>query len=281
MQNHSAFQRCGIGIVALDKRLDRNTIEVEPIEWAGMIDGELSDKWDEVNVSGSRADGSSYTSKAKFTKTIEADWLSMHQANRMTAPDVRRGDKVQLFRMGDSTKFYWDVMNRPGNARLETVVYGYSATKKEDDKTPTPDNSYTHGVSTHNHFFNLGHTCKANGERFAYDIFVDTKNGHVVIKDDIGNEITLQSSTKTIRLQTAGGGYIDIEGSTIRSKGQWTHNGTFSANGVFANDVSLSSHTHMETGRGSPTMGPDASGMPWSGDKSKLNIDHRNPGLMK
>ena len=281
----SYFKLYCIGIVALNKKLNSHTIEVFPMESAAMLDGELTDKWDEVEVTGKDADIKDYQSKAKFTKTIEATWVAMHQANRFTSPDVRRGDKVVVYRLGDSNVFYWDTMDDYKKLRrLETVVYGYSAVKVEDEEL-SPDNTYVQGVSTHEHMVTLIYTSKhpSNKEKYRYGIFIDTRpdQNHVVIKDDVGNRIVLQSEPNLIRLETKDNkAFIQLDEDRITSKGKWYHRGFISVeDDVYAAKVSLKSHTHKETQK--VTNKPNSSGMPWSPHPDELIINYRNPELLK
>lgn len=212
VSSRSLLQEFSVGIVAINKPLNSNKIEVSPIESLTMLNGELTDHFEELTARGLDGAGNSYESKVKVSATLTASWLPRGQSNRMTAPDVRRGEKVQIYRLANSNKFFWDTLENSSNVRrLETVVHAYSATQEEDARLDNT-NSYTQGVSTHNKHINLAHTTKANGEKFAYDIFVDAANNTITLKDDVGNFILLKSDTNTVRMQNANGNYLDITG---------------------------------------------------------------------
>lgn len=289
-QDQSNYKRYCIGIVALDKKLYEDTIEAMPVDNAAMLEGELNDKWDEVNVSGKDGERQDYQNKAKFVKTIKATWMGMHQYNRMTSPDVRRGDKVQIYRLGDSNVFYWDTLDSYDKIRrLETVVHGYSATKSEG-VSMNPDNTYVQGVSTHEKMVTLIYTSKdpTNGEEFRYGIFIDTKNNHIVIKDDIENRIVLQSKPHLIRLETMDNGFIQIDKLRITSKGTWYHRGTFTAEediysktDVHSKLASLESHVHPETQTITRPRVPASQNAPWDPHPDELKVDYREPWLLK
>lgn len=212
VSSRSLLQEFSVGIVAANKPLDSNLIEVSPIESLTMLNGELTDHYEELSASGIDGSGKSYQSKAKVSATITATWIPRGQSNRMTAPDVRRGEKVQIYRLANSSKYYWDTLENSSNVRrLETVVNAYSATQEENVEL-NDSNSYTQGVSTHNQYVNVIHTTKANGERFAYDIYVDTKTSKIHLKDDVGNEFLLDSPSAKVRMQNSKGNFLDITG---------------------------------------------------------------------
>lgn len=207
---HSQFTHYSIGIVAIDKPLNSEWIEVSPIEVLPMLDGEVTDHVVSVSASGQDASGRQYERSAKTTNTIKAKWIAFGQTNRMTPPDVRRGEKVRIYRLSDSDVFYWSEFEHASNTRrLETVVQAYSGTRQENE-VMKPENSYTQGVSTHEKWVNLITTSKADGERWLYKVFVDAKNGQVWIKDDIGNEILLDSGEHRVKLKNASGSFIDV-----------------------------------------------------------------------
>lgn len=295
ISDHSNLKRYCIGIVAMNKKLFEDRIEVFPIEHAALLEGDLTDKWDEVVVKGKDGEIQDYENSTKFTKTIKASWAGMYQYNRLTSPDVRRGEKVQVYRLGDSNVFYWDTLDTNRKIRrLETVIYGFSATKQEDEDM-TPDNTYVQGVSTHEHMVTLIYTSKhpTNKEKFRYGIFIDTRpdQSHIVIKDDIGNRIVLQSLTNSIRMETAKGAYVHIDNERITSKGSWYHKGTVSIEDdvflkktlyaevdVIANNVSLHDHPHPDDTAPIETVKTLEK---WDPHSDKLPIDYRKPEWLK
>lgn len=210
MTNFSSMRLYSLGVVANDKKPTTNEIEVAPIEDMALLSGEVTDNVTEVSASGTNGQGVNYLSKINVTSTIKAEWLPMSNSNRMTSPDVRRGEIVMLYRLADGERFFWVTFENNSNTRkLETVVHAYSGTKNEDEPM-NEQNSYTQGVSTHKGFVNIITTSKANGEPYLYNISVDAKNGVVTIKDDVGNFILLNSGESKIKLQNAAGSFLDM-----------------------------------------------------------------------
>jgi hypothetical protein len=141
----------------------------------------------------------------------------MGQSNRQTAPDVRNGEQVMLYKFGDDTsKFYWATMRSDLTARkLETVIYGFSGTPNEGDPV-NDDTTYVIGISAHDKKLWI-HTPQANDEPFGYDITIDTGNGILTITDTINNQVFVNSDNHQIHLENADGAFFDITGNAISS----------------------------------------------------------------
>lgn len=203
-----------LGIVAVNKPLDSHDIEVTPIEDLPMVDGELSDNLQEFSAKGKAPDGSSYETSADTSVTIKATWYPIHTSNRVTSPDVRRGEPVVIYRFGDTDKYYWVTQQYDLSLRkLETVIFVLSNTQDED-KAATFENSYFFEWSTHSKRMRI-HTSKSDGEPFAYDIELNAKDGFLQIQDDIGNIISLDSAKVRMELINSDGSHIDMDRKVI------------------------------------------------------------------
>lgn len=206
-----------IGIVAANKELDSKEIEVVATEMFPMYGGEITDNVSNIETKGESADGTNYESKLKATVSIKATWLPMHGSNRITAPDVRRGEIVQLYQFGDVDKYYWATLKDDLHLRkLETVIWAFSNTSKEDQK-PTYDSTYFVEVSTHKSLIHL-HMSDSNGEVTTYDMQFNGKEGYVVLQDGIGNYIKLSSLDKQFHVETAEGSFVDLTGGNLHIK---------------------------------------------------------------
>lgn len=198
-----------MGIVAENKELNSDIVEISPVEELLLLDGEITSHADEVEASNINKDGQSSTASTKITNTIPATWLPIAGGNRVTSPDVRRGAVVMLYRMADEDKYYWTTLTNDLKLRkLETVLYAFSATTDEAAEI-NGDNYYYLEVSTHTKTVTF-HTSKVNGEPYTYDIQINTNEGKIVITDDIGNYIMLDSARKQIRLENTSGTFLEI-----------------------------------------------------------------------
>lgn len=212
--NVSKLQVYSIGVVAANKPLNSNEIEVVPTEVTPFLDGELSDNIQDFKSKGKAADGSSYETSLESTASIRATWIPFGNSNRMTSPDVRRGEIVVIYRFGDVDKFYWQTWKNDIKLRkLETVIYAFSNTQDES-QDGQPDNTYFFEVSTHKKLVTF-HTSNSDGEPYVYDFQLNTADGSFIFQDDIGNYISVDSKNSRIELQNSEGSRIDMDRKII------------------------------------------------------------------
>lgn len=203
-----------LGLVAINKPLTTKEIEVTPIEDTPMLNGEINDDVTKYKAEAEDSKGSAYNVELDTTNTVKATWLPIGSSNRMTAPDVRRGETVVLYRFADSDKFYWATLKDDMHLRkLETVVYAFSANQKEDTKN-TSENMYFLEVSTHKKIVHF-HTSKANGEPYMYDIQINAAEGFIQIQDDAKNFFTFNSKERQIEMINSDMSKIEINKTNI------------------------------------------------------------------
>lgn len=202
------------GIVASNKKLSEKTVEITPIEDLPHTDGNISSQQSEYKAKAVDGSGAAYEAELKTTVTVNATWLSLSCSNRITAPDVRRGELVMLYQFGDADKYYWTTLREDIKLRkLETVIYAFSATQDES-KDATSDTTYYLEISTHKKIVHF-HTCKADGEPFAYDIQLNTKEGFLAICDDVGNYVSMDSTNRRLEMKNIDGSHLDINKKDI------------------------------------------------------------------
>ena len=211
-----------IGKVAKNLEPGSDIIEVIPIEDMPMLDGELTSNATTYAANAASSSGENYSVELQATATLSAHWLPVGQANRLTCPNVRRGEEVVIYRFGDADMYYWNTTRNDLRFRkLETIVFGISATSDEDAE-PNADNTYIAEFSTHKKLLHL-HTTKANGEPFEFDITLDTGNGIFEMKDDIGNRFFWNSGQNHIRFENSVGSFLELLGNVINqhSDSEW------------------------------------------------------------
>lgn len=223
-----------LGIVAENKLLSSKDVEVTPVEEMPIMDGELAPVAVDYKSKAVDKLGSSYETIVETTTTIKAKWLPLGAGNRITAPDVRRGELVVLYKFGDTDQYFWTTQNEDLRLRkLETVIYAFSATSNESAEM-NAQTFYFFEISTHKKIITL-HTSKDNGEPFGYDIQLDTGNGKLVITDDVGNYILLDSSQTRIQLKNVDGSEYDMVKTNLMVR--VPQNITFHANHFIVNAV--------------------------------------------
>lgn len=234
MNNPSDFKLISIGVVAENKLRSTPDVEITLTEVHPFISGELVAGLVQESVDCTNINGDALTFSVYTSNTIRATWKG-DGTNRVTSPDVRRGEEVNVYQFGDTDKYYWEVLNKPGvtTRKLETVVTAYSNSTDPDITEPSADNSWVDEVNTHE-----GHrtfkTNKSNGEKFAYTAQINARDGNVVIADDAGTYIQMNSSDQHIEAETAAGARVELfkdnviitcNDFTVNAKGKITMKG--------------------------------------------------------
>lgn len=228
----SQLRPYSIGVAAENKPLDTRFLNVAPIEMLSALDGEINfDPQDQV-VRGKDSRGNQYEIKTTLDNSVTAEWYP-GASNRVTPPDIRRGELIELFRLGDTDKFYWRCMGLRDNLRrLETVIWAFNGTPKESDAGISYETSYFFEVSTHKKLITMS-TSQANGEPFRYTFQFNTKDGHVLLTDDVGNHVLLDSANTNIHLENIEGTMVELNKQDINF---YAPN---DVNGQVDNDVNL------------------------------------------
>lgn len=280
----SKLQVYSVGIVATNKARNSFTIEVYPQETAPDNSGEIAAVQQTVTASTKDAKGSAFEASAKVGTTITAKWLPLGEPNRMTAPDVRRGDMVILYRFGDAKDYFWVTLTADMKFRkLETVVYGWSATANEGE-APSLNNTYYIEISTHKGLIHF-HTTTANGEACGYDIQLNTKDGIFTFTDTLGNAITLNSVAQIFQVKNPSGSILDLtkkvfslkvdDAVNIKTK-SYTLDATTSTTNAETTNINANTNIKGETAMVGSLSQTGGSGAAFGGDvKAEGHIDLR------
>ncbi|MNQ14365.1 hypothetical protein D3C85_273140 [compost metagenome] len=219
----TCFKIVSLGIVAENKVMQNadgswcKEIHATPIESQSMLDGEIKSNPEAVEVQGVDNSGQNFSSKAIVDSTVVATWLPFG-SNRVTAPDVRRGERVYLWQAADDDKYYWTIAGLDGHLRkLETVIFAFSASKDEGSSGLDIDKCYFIEVSTHSKAITL-QTSSANGEPFEYTFQFNTAEGAVTLADDVGNYFELDSEAKKLTLKNQDNSHVILDKTKINIK---------------------------------------------------------------
>ena len=187
----SSLKLYAVGTVAEDLIVGNKAIKVQLHEIMNNIDGEVGND-NNISTNVKSSDGKVYSVNMNSSGTVPAIWLK-NNSNRVTPPNVRKGEKVEVWRVGDTDKYYWKTMGDELDLRkLEHVKWVFVNTKVEGETKIDDSNSYSFTVSTLNKFCKL-HTAANDGEFTTFDIELDTKEGIIDIHDGRGNTIKLTS----------------------------------------------------------------------------------------
>lgn len=186
----SKFGIYAIGTVTSDLVTGNAPINVMLHELMGNVDGEIGNT-SKIAVNTKASDGKVYAVNMESSGTVSAIWLS-NNSNRVTPPNVRKGEKVEIWKYADTDKYYWKTMTTEFDLRkLEHVKWVFVNTNAEGAEI-SDSNSYSFTVSPLNKIVSL-HTSANDGECTEFDFIADTKQGVFMLKDGRGNIISLES----------------------------------------------------------------------------------------
>ena len=210
----SLFKIYSYGIVADNKAISSRIVNVLPVEIASMIDGEIASNPSDLSSKGVDKDGQHYETKVITDNVMECTWLPFG-TNRVTPPDVRRGEPVLIWCYDSVDKYYWTTLGlRDDLRRLETVVYAFNANPNTESKDFDPSDHYFVEVSTHSKQVTF-HTANKNGEPFIYTFQFNTNDGVVTLADDSGNFFELNSKEITMKMELNTGTKIHLDKMNI------------------------------------------------------------------
>lgn len=209
------YKYIGMGLVAENKPLDSKVILYTPVEETPKLDGDLVSENQRLESKYVDSRGQEQTATLYTNSARDALWLP-DDSFRLTAPDVRRGEQVRLYRYADSQTIYWKEMGTGKRKRRgETVILGASgridmADSGLDEEDELIENHYRVEFSGHRRIINLT-TSKANGEKSLYSLLLDGGNGLITLGDAEGNEFVLNTEAKQWGLRNSEGTYVVLD----------------------------------------------------------------------
>lgn len=183
-----------MGVVAADRKPNSSKIEVRPVEQIFMDSVSVDDGMAEVEIKHASSNGEDIV-KLKIGKSVPALWWKFN-SNRVSPPDVKKGDQVIIYRMGETDLYFWVDLNNMNVKDVENVYYAWAADKNNrmaDDLS----NAWMFNVDTVNGTFTF-RTSKSNGEKYAYMIQGNCRTGSLNVKDDIKNGFYLNSEESDV-----------------------------------------------------------------------------------
>lgn len=203
------------GIAAEDKVHNSRILKVYTKELSPFTIEELSDKTtsESFTVENEESD-STDTSSIMTTNVLTAEWFGL-DTNRVFPPDIRKGEQVFVFRYRDTDLFYWISSGR--NDDLRRLECHRIAVSNDDAHQKTLDDDNTYFIELDTLFRKRLRlvTSKSDGEEFRYEITIDAKHSTVTIRDDDGNEITMESRIPRIYMRNKSGCIVDLHDKDV------------------------------------------------------------------
>lgn len=182
----------GVGTVLENKDTGTDEVMVHCPALNAGADGEALAKVNEEKTSIKTPTGDTIASSGLSSNGIKMKWLPFN-TNRVTAPDVRVGSKVVVYKFKGHSKYRWMYFGMDGTLRLETVIYAYSSSPNVTADSPlTPDNYYIFLISSHKGKISLM-TGQGNGEPASFNMTLNTKEGKFNLLDSEENLFALNS----------------------------------------------------------------------------------------
>ena len=194
----------GIGIVTEDKHKDSRYIGVTLLNMFPNKTGEVSHDFEQVTRSGTDNAGNPYTATYTQGDSIIADW--MKDTNNITCPDVVKGEQVEVYRLGDTHRYFWKSLGRDSTLRrtekrVVNLVASGSKPGGLDHRHET--NNYEISADSETGVITI-RTSMNNGEKAGYVFLIDTMNGKFTLEDNKNNGIHLDSVKSNLRFQVKG-----------------------------------------------------------------------------
>jgi hypothetical protein len=182
----------GVGTVLENKDTDTDEVMIHCPQLNAGADGEALAQVNEEKASIKSPTGDTIASSGLSSNGIKMKWLPFN-TNRVTAPDVRVGSKVVVYKFKGHSKYRWMYFGMDGTLRLETVIHAYSASPNVTADSPlTPDNYYIFLISSHKGQISLL-TGQGNGEPASFNLTLNTKEGKFNLLDSEENLFALNS----------------------------------------------------------------------------------------
>lgn len=213
-QAASMFRLVSVGTSKENKPRNSKTLNVLMNEKAMATDGEIKFDPKETVREWQDTDGATHQVKTTAERSVPCEWLPSED-NRATPPDIRRNELVEVWRLGDSDKYYWRCLGLKNELRaLESVVYTWNASPSPAGGGVNFETCYYLAVSAHDKHFTIG-TSKANGEPYGWTMQFNTGEGEFTITDDIGNEFEIVSRDNRLQLKNPDGTFLKLEKQKI------------------------------------------------------------------
>lgn len=208
------FRFYATGIVVEDKDPDRHTVKVVPVELFPLVDDILTDNIDLTETKGLDAKEREYTVRLKTTVAIEATWLPMG-TNRVTSPDLMRGERVFLYKYADAETIYWTPAGLDDHLRrLETVIFGIAAEPELGVELEPLKNMYIMEMSSHAKHISL-RTSKAFDEPSTLLFQFNTATGVVTLTDEEAMRLEMDFPNDKITAINAAESYVILDKDII------------------------------------------------------------------
>lgn len=204
-----------IGTVLENKPLTTNNIIFAPLESQPGTSGAPNSSPKELKFKSKDADGNEFETKATVDSGTEAEWFP--EGNRVTAPDVVRGEEVYIYRYADTDRYFWREKGDKRHLRRgETQRWMFSAnTKQGGDNKQDDTNCIVLEISGHRNLVTLTTPKGKNKDDVSFIVSIDGQNKKAALGDSTGNEFTINNPEKEVGMKNSKGCFYYIANENI------------------------------------------------------------------
>ena len=195
----SKFKLFSLGIVTEDIEEDHLFVTVYPIEVINDYNGKINDT-EIIQIKSVDINGDNKNIIINKQVKLNCKWLPIDTPNRLTPPNVCKGETVGIYKYGESDVYFWStIYNELDLRKREKATWVFSNKGKQD--ATLLDKVYFFTIDTINKFIRL-HTDDSDGEFTSYDMEINTEDGVFTFQDGLGNMIELDSQVNILKLVT-------------------------------------------------------------------------------
>ncbi len=200
------------GVASADLAHDSRELYVHSPQLTPFQDGKLEAIEASNDINTSNGDDK-YQGSLKTTNSIKAVWKG--DGNNPYPPAIRKGEQVTLYNIGDTDTWYWTTEGRnEDQRRLDTKRISVSGSR-DNVKDMADDNTYFMEIDTlRNKRIRLS-TSGADGEDYRYQLSLDVDNSLIVMADDDGNSVSIESKIPRISLRNKKNSVLVLDDETI------------------------------------------------------------------
>ena len=132
------------------------------------------------------------------SNNILAKWARLGQGNRITPPNVVKGEHVVILRFSNRDEYYWETINYYLGLRKKEHAVFFFSNDDSSSKDSDIEKGYYLEVSPKNSKVKL----HLGNDAVSYDFELKGKEGIVELKDDKDNAFKLDSNKKTFSFKT-------------------------------------------------------------------------------
>jgi len=203
-----------IGIAAADKVANSISLKVTIPELSPSLTGPIGAATSTQAVQLTDLNGGTQNSTVTTTNAITAEYIG-NTSNRKYPPDVVKGEQVRVTKFANADKYYWESMGR-NDAMRTTETLRHEVTNRKNFADPADDDhtySWELDSKVNQHIRLL--TSKGNGEAYIYTLLLDAKNSKVMLSDNIGNALTIDSANAKVIVQNSKNAFVMLNGLDV------------------------------------------------------------------